>query len=59
MKLGAVIIPATPLLGSADLHDLVDRGGARHVVTTSDDAAKFADVSGNYTCIAVGSTVEG
>jgi acetyl-CoA synthetase len=59
MKLGAVIIPATPLLGSADLRDRVDRGRARHVVTTSDDAVKFADVPGDYTRIAVGSTVEG
>ena len=59
MKLGVVIIPATPLLGSADLRDRVDRGGARHVVTTSDDAAKFAEVPGDYTRIAVGYTVEG
>ncbi|WP_407691266.1 AMP-binding protein [Saccharopolyspora mangrovi] len=59
MKLGAVIIPATPLLGPADLRDRVDRGQARHVVTTSDDAAKFADVPGDYTRIAVGSEVEG
>src|SRR3954470_13365730 len=30
MKLGAVIIPATPLLGPADLIDRVERGDARH-----------------------------
>src|SRR5262245_6769185 len=28
MKLGAVIIPATPLLGPADLRDRLDRGAA-------------------------------
>ena len=54
MKLGAVIIPATTLLGAADLRDRVDRGGAKHVVTTAADAAKFADVPGDYTRIAVG-----
>ena len=32
MKLGAVIIPATPLLGPADLVDRVERGDARHVI---------------------------
>src|SRR5688572_24925728 len=32
MKLGVVIIPATPLLGPADLRDRLDRGRARHVV---------------------------
>ncbi|MER7016220.1 AMP-binding protein [Saccharopolyspora sp. NPDC000359] len=59
MKLGAVIIPATPLLGPADLRDRIDRGRAKHVVTTSDDAAKFADVPGGYTRIAVGDPVPG
>jgi acetyl-CoA synthetase len=59
MKLGAVLIPATPLLGPADVRDRVERGGARHVVTTSADAAKFADVPGQYTRIAVGPPVPG
>ncbi|MEV0082751.1 AMP-binding protein [Saccharopolyspora sp. NPDC050642] len=59
MKLGAVIIPATPLLGPADLRDRIDRGRARHVVTTAADAAKFADVPGDYTRIAVGDPVPG
>ncbi|GAB2670242.1 AMP-binding protein [Saccharopolyspora gloriosae] len=54
MKLGAVIIPATPLLGPDDLRDRVDRGAARHVVTSSAHTAKFADVPGGYTRIAVG-----
>jgi acetyl-CoA synthetase len=54
MKLGAVIIPATTLLGPADLADRVDRGDARHVVAGSGDAAKFDTVQGDYTRIAVG-----
>jgi len=54
MKLGAVIIPATPMLGPADLRDRIDRGEARHVVVRDDDVDKFADVPGDYTRIAVG-----
>ncbi|MGI9091873.1 MAG: AMP-binding protein [Mycobacteriales bacterium] len=59
MKLGAVIIPASTLLQPADLRDRVTRGAARHVVVGSADAAKFADVEGGYTPIAVGEPVEG
>jgi len=53
-KLGAVIIPATPLLGPADLRDRLDRGGARHLITTTGSTGKLADVGGDYTRIAVG-----
>ncbi len=59
MKLGAVIIPATPLLGPADLADRVERGAARHVVVCASAAGKFDDVAGDYTRIAVGGAVEG
>lgn len=59
MKLGAVVIPATPLLGPADLQDRVERGGVRHVVARSADAAKFDGVPGGYTRIAVGAPVAG
>ncbi|MFL6124676.1 AMP-binding protein, partial [Actinophytocola sp.] len=59
MKLGAVLIPASTLLGAADLRDRVDRGRAAHVVTRSADAPKFADVPGSYTRIAVGEPVDG
>ncbi|MEU5692140.1 AMP-binding protein [Actinosynnema sp. NPDC020468] len=59
MKLGAVVIPATTLLGPADLVDRVERGGARHVVTGSRDAAKFDGVPGDYTRVAVGDPVPG
>ncbi len=59
MKLGAVLIPATPLLGAADLRDRIERGGARHVVVGSADAAKFDEVPGDYTRVAVGAPVPG
>ncbi|MEV7042978.1 AMP-binding protein [Amycolatopsis sp. NPDC051061] len=59
IKLGAVIIPASTLLGPADLTDRVERGAAKHVVVRSVDAPKFADVEGDYTRIAVGEPVEG
>ncbi|MFI8326638.1 AMP-binding protein [Streptomyces sp. NPDC085529] len=54
MKLRAVVIPATPLLGPADLRDRVERGRARHVIARSEDTAKFDDVPGDYTRIAIG-----
>jgi acetyl-CoA synthetase len=57
MKLGAVLIPATPLLGPADAADRVARGGAKHVIATSAAAAKFADVE--VTKIAVGEPADG
>ncbi|HVW41759.1 MAG TPA: AMP-binding protein [Amycolatopsis sp.] len=59
IKLGAVIIPASTLLGPEDLRDRVDRGAARHVVVRSADAPKFADVAGDYTRIAVGEPAQG
>ncbi|WP_326807275.1 AMP-binding protein [Streptomyces sp. NBC_01775] len=55
MKLRAVVIPATPQLGPRDLTDRVERGEARHVVVRAEDTAKFADVKGDYTRVAVGS----
>ncbi|MFR9796786.1 AMP-binding protein [Streptomyces sp. MS06] len=54
MKLRAVVIPATPLLGPADLRDRVDRGRVRHVIARAADTAKFDEVPGPYTRIAVG-----
>jgi acetyl-CoA synthetase len=54
MKLRAVVIPATPLLGPADLRDRVDRGRVKHVIVRAEDTAKFTDVPGVYTRISVG-----
>ncbi|MFD8999835.1 AMP-binding protein [Streptomyces sp. NPDC059582] len=59
MKLRAVVIPATPLLGPADLRDRVERGRVRHVVVRAEDTGKFDEVPGAYTRIAVGDTTEG
>ena len=59
MKLGAVIIPATTLLNRDDLLDRFDRGRVRHVVAGADGAAKFADLPGDYTRIAVGGSAPG
>ena len=54
MKLGVVIIPATTLLGPADLADRIARGDVRHVVTEAAHAAKFGGLGGTWTAIAVG-----
>ncbi|MPY58768.1 AMP-binding protein [Streptomyces spongiae] len=59
MKLGAVVIPATPLLGTADLVDRVERGRVRHVVARAEDTGKFEEVPGRYTRIAVGGAPDG
>jgi acetyl-CoA synthetase len=58
-KLGAVMIPATPLLEPSDLLDRLERGKARHVVAASEDAEKFGQVPGDYTRILVGEEVAG
>jgi acetyl-CoA synthetase len=57
MKLGAVIIPASTLLSSADVADRVARGDVRHVITEDGLAEKFSAVSGDWTRIAVGPSV--
>jgi acetyl-CoA synthetase len=54
MKLRAVLIPATPLLGPADLRDRIERGRVRHVVVRAEDTGKFDEVPGDWTRIAVG-----
>jgi acetyl-CoA synthetase len=54
MKLGVVIVPATTLLGTADIADRIARGDVRHVVTEASQAAKFEGLGGTWTPIAVG-----
>ncbi|MFF1356353.1 AMP-binding protein [Streptomyces sp. NPDC058297] len=56
MKLRAVVIPATPLLGPADLRDRVDRGRARHVIVRPADVEKFTEVPGDFTRTVVGAS---
>ncbi|HEX3750138.1 MAG TPA: AMP-binding protein, partial [Streptosporangiaceae bacterium] len=59
MKLGAVIVPTSTLLGPADLADRIERGEVRHVVTESAHVPKFREVPGDWTRIAVEPTVGG
>ncbi|MEV1076919.1 AMP-binding protein [Streptomyces sp. NPDC050211] len=59
MKLRAVVIPATPLLGPADLRDRVERGRVRQVIVRPEDTVKFAEVPGDYTRITVGDAPAG
>jgi acetyl-CoA synthetase len=54
MKLGAVVIPATTMLTEDDLQDRFTRGGVRHVIADGALAAKFADITGDYTRVSVG-----
>ncbi len=59
IKLGAVIIPASTLLATADLRDRVDRGNATFVIARDVDVPKFADVPGDFVRIVVGEPAQG
>jgi acetyl-CoA synthetase len=59
MKLGAVVIPASTLLTRDDLADRFTRGRVRHVVTSAEHVAKFAELPGDYTRILVGPAATG
>ncbi|OIQ89172.1 acetyl-coenzyme A synthetase [mine drainage metagenome] len=59
MKLGAVLIPATPLLVPEDLRDRFDRGGVRHVIAGAAEAEKFDTIEGGYTRLIVNGALEG
>ena len=54
MKLGAVMIPASTLLGPDDLVDRVERGEVKAVVAAADLAARFEAVPGAPIRVAVG-----
>ncbi|GAA3594366.1 AMP-binding protein [Klugiella xanthotipulae] len=54
IKLGAVIMPTTTVLGPHELVDRVVRGEVRHVIANAEDAPKFQDVPGDYGRISVG-----
>lgn len=59
MKLGAILIPSTTLLGRDDLIDRVTRGRVTHVIAAAEETAKFADVPGSYGRIVVGGAAAG
>ncbi|MFO0548297.1 MAG: AMP-binding protein [Polyangiaceae bacterium] len=52
IRVGAVIVPATVQLTTADLQDRVDRGGIRHAIV--DRASRLDGVSGLSNCIVTG-----
>jgi acetyl-CoA synthetase len=59
MKLGVVVVPATPQLTPLDLEDRFARGGIRHVVTDGTGAPKFAQLPGGYTRLIAGADFPG
>jgi acetyl-CoA synthetase len=59
IKLGAVLVPTTMLVSTADLQDRMERGRVRHVIVQVSEAHKFEDITGNYTRIAVGGSIDG
>ncbi len=54
IKLGAVVIPATPHLTEADVDDRIARGGVRHVVTDTDGAKRVREPTRLRARLAVG-----
>jgi acetyl-CoA synthetase len=59
MKLGAVIMPTTTVLGADDLAERVDRTGARYAITTAANTAKFGAVQSELTRFAVDGAPDG
>jgi acetyl-CoA synthetase len=59
IKLGAVLVPTTMLVSTADLADRIERGKIKHVIAQSSEAHKFDTLRGSYTRIAVGGTPDG
>src|SRR6516225_5705635 len=53
VKLGAVILPATPLLSRFDLADRIERGGVRHIVCAADCGSRFDRLGRHCTRIVV------
>ena len=53
MKLGLVLIPAMPALGTTDVADRLDRGKAKYLVTHGAEAEKFAGLAESVERIAV------
>lgn len=59
MKLGAVISPATTLLSRNDLHDRIERGGMRVVISDATCIDRFAGIAEGCTRIVVGGQSDG
>src|SRR5271155_2614800 len=59
MKLGAVLIPSTTLLGRDDLADRIARGLVGTVIAPAAEAGKFTEFAAALRCIAVGGEAPG
>jgi len=59
IKLGAVLVPTTMLVSTADLQDRMERGQVKHVIAQVSEAHKFEGITGNFTRIAVGGSIDG
>ena len=58
-KIGAVVIPASTLLRTADLADRIERGDVSVVVSASADTGLFDGIGGGWLRVAVGEPVPG
>jgi acetyl-CoA synthetase len=59
MKLGAVILPTSTVLGADELADRIDRADVAHIIANADDAALFDGVPTSVGRIAIGGHVSG
>ncbi|TFD78663.1 AMP-dependent synthetase [Cryobacterium psychrophilum] len=59
MKLGAVILPTSTVLGTADLADRVARAKVHHVLANVGDTEKFAEIPGDYSRFCIGGEAAG
>jgi len=59
MKLGAVVSPATTLLGRSDLQDRIERGGLRHAIVETAATEKLDGAEGLDTRVVVGECAAG
>ncbi len=54
MKVGAVILPTSVVLGTRDLADRIDRASVRVVIADNVDAAKFDEIDGDLIRVCIG-----
>ena len=59
MKLGAVILPTSTVLGADELADRIERAGVAHIIANVDDAALFDGVPTSVGRIAIGGCLPG
>ena len=59
MKLGAVVIPSTTLLGPTDLADRIARGRVGTVIAPAGETGKFGELAAGLRRIAIGAPVPG